>query len=172
MTPAQFISTYENSVIEACAGTKLFPSVKMAQLGLETGWGKSVKGNNLTGIKAYGNWLGKVISFSTREEVNGIDQYFKGTNEVYPSITAVPAGVDYQTLFRYYETAADSIRDHSKFLLTNTRYTKAGVFNATTPEAQAIALENAHYATDSDYSEKLIRIIKTNNLKRLDVKKK
>jgi flagellum-specific peptidoglycan hydrolase FlgJ len=170
MSPSEFISTYENSVVQACAGTSLFPSVKMAQLALETGWGKSVKGNNMTGIKASKSWTGKVISFTTREVLNGVSQYFTGTNKVYPSKSVVPANVNQQTLFRYYETPADSIRDHSKFLTENTRY--RAVFEAATPQAQCDALQSAGYATDPNYAHILKLMIKTYNLERLDQKKK
>ncbi len=157
MTPSQFISTYENAVIEACAGSSIFPSVKMAQAALETGWGKSVVGNNMFGIKASGAhspyWKGSAVSSNTREVVDGISG-------------------QYDLKFRFYTTLADSIRDHSYFLQQNSRYSKAGVFSATTPEAQAAALQAAGYATDPNYAQSLVSIIKSHNLKRLDVKKK
>lgn len=172
MTPQEFIKKYEIAVIDACIGTSIFPSVKMAQLAIETGWGKSVKGNNMTGIKANKSWTGKVISFSTREVLNGVSQYFQGTNKTYSSKAAVPADVEPQTLFRYYESVSDSIRDHSKFLYDNERYANAGVFSSETPEQQAQALQNAKYATDPTYAKKLISIINNYNLKRLDQKKK
>ena len=41
MTPKDFISKYAADVVEACRGTKLFPSVKLAQMAIETGWGKA-----------------------------------------------------------------------------------------------------------------------------------
>lgn len=172
MTPKEFISKFSIAVLAAVSGTQLFPSVKMAQLALETGWGKSVKGNNMTGVKATASWKGKVISFTTREVINGVSQYFTGTNQVYSSYSSVPANVSKQTLFRYYDSASDSIKDHSNFLYQNTRYANAGVFTATTPEAQAKALQAAGYATDPGYAEKLISIINQYNLKELDQKKK
>jgi flagellum-specific peptidoglycan hydrolase FlgJ len=172
MTPSEFISKYSIAVVQAVIGTKLFPSVKRAQLALETGWGKSVKGNNMTGIKASSGWTGKVISFTTREVIGGVSKYFTGTNQVYNSMSAVPANADKQTLFRYYDSTTDSIKDHSLFLQQNARYANAGVFSATTPQAQADALQKAGYATDPNYAKTLKLLIKTYDLERLDQKKK
>lgn len=156
-TPAQFIAKYENAVIEACAGSKIFPSVKMAQAALETGWGKSVPNNNLFGIKAAGNytpyWKGESGISNTREVINGIS-------------------AQYNLAFRSYATLADSIRDHTYFLQNNARYTKNGVFAATTPQEQCQALQKAGYATDPNYARILTLLIKTYNLERLDQKKK
>lgn len=151
-----FIAKYENAVILACAGSGIYPSVKMAQAALETGWGASVKGNNMFGIKGLGNkspyWKGAVVNTSTREVINGVSG-------------------QYNLNFRAYETVADSIRDHTYFLQQNSRYAAAGVFTAKTPEEQCKALQRAGYATDPNYANSLIAIINSNNLKRLDVKK-
>jgi len=157
MKPEDFINKYEHSVIEACAGTSIFPSVKMAQAALETGWGKSVPSNNLFGIKASGQpspyWNGDSQISNTREVIDGISG-------------------QYNLAFRSYATVADSIRDHTYFLQTNKRYTNNGVFAAETPEAQCRALQSAGYATDPNYASTLISVIVKYDLKRLDQKKK
>lgn len=156
MTPTQFISTYQNPVINACIGTRIFPSVKMAQMALETGWGKSIAANNAFGIKAKGAkgpyWNGDVYNAQTKEVING------------KTISIVDG-------FRAYKNVADSIKDHTWFLEQNTRYTAGGVFSATTPEAQAQALQKSGYATDPGYASKLISIINQYGLKKLDEKK-
>jgi lysozyme len=157
MTPSEFIAKYEKSVIEACAGSSIFPSVKMAQAALETGWGKSIPNNNLFGIKASGKvtpyWTGESGISRTREVIDGISG-------------------SYNLAFRSYASLADSIRDHTYFLQTNPRYSKNGVFAATTPEDQCRALKAAGYATDPNYANSLISVINSHNLKRLDQKKK
>ena len=61
--------------------------------------------------------------------------------------------------FRVYSSPFASFRDHVKFLQTNPRYTKAGVFKATTPQDQFKALQAAGYATDPSYSDKLITLL-------------
>jgi len=154
---AAFIAKYENAIIEACAGSKIFPSVKMAQACLETGNGDHIFYNNMFGIKATGKtspfWSGKSQTGTTHETINGSD------------------GI-YNLAFRQYNTMTDSIRDHTYLLQTVNTYTTHGVFTATTPEAQCRALQAAGYATDPNYATTLISIINSNNLKRLDQKKK
>jgi len=155
--PATFIATYRAPIIRSTIGTGIFPSVKMAQAALETGWGKSSIGNNLFGIKARGNhspyWKGHAITADTTEYIQG------------------EAGI-YKEGFRVYNSIEDSIRDHTHFLQTNPRYKANNVFAAETPEAQAMALQTAGYATDPNYATKLINIINQHNLKELDEKKK
>lgn len=155
--PADFFRQYGPAVIEATAGTNIFPSVKAAQMALETGYGRSKVGNNMFGIKATGAhspyWKGALVSAETTE------------------VTAGQAA-RLQQPFRQYASVADSIRDHSYFLLANPRYRKAGVFSAKTPADQARALQAAGYATDPGYADKLISIINRYGLTSLDEKKK
>jgi lysozyme len=157
MTPAEFVNTYGNAVINATLDNTLFPSVKLAQMALESSWGSKGIGNNMFGIKASGQlspyWNGSAINQATHEVFNG-------------------ATVSVSDYFRNYSSVEDSIKDHSYFLQTNPRYTEAGVFSAATPEAQAKALQAAKYATDPEYSAKLIQIINKYNFKALDEKKK
>ena len=154
--PADFFRQYGPAIVEACQGTAIFPSVKAAQMALETGYGKSKVGNNMFGIKAQGAtspyWKGKTISANTTEVIQG------------------KAGT-FNLAFRDYNSVADSIRDHSYFLLQNPRYRKAGVFSAKTPQDQTRALQAAGYATDPGYSDKLIQIIARYGLESLDKKK-
>lgn len=150
-----FINTYKNAIINACIGTPLFPSVKMAQCILETGWGKSIVGNNLFGIKGRGSrtpyWDGSIIYADTKENINGTT----GT---------------YNEPFRNYKSQEDSVRDHSYLLITLSRY--RDVRQAKSAEEQANALQKNGYATDPNYASKLINLINKYNLKTLDEKKK
>ena len=41
------------------------------QSAMETGWGKSVKGNSYFGIKAGKSWTGDTVTFVTHEVVGG-----------------------------------------------------------------------------------------------------
>jgi flagellum-specific peptidoglycan hydrolase FlgJ len=155
MTPTDFIGRYQNPVIIASMATGLFPSVTMAQAALETGWGASVVGNNMFGIKASGAtspyWKGNSVNSNTKEVIDGQT----GT---------------YNLAFRQYADVSDSIKDHTYFLKQNGRY--AGVFSATTPEDQCRALQAAGYATDPTYANKLIQVITKYGLKDLDKKKR
>jgi len=151
-----FINKYSGAVITACDGTGIFPSVKMAQMILETGWGKSKVGNNMFGIKAAGKkspyWNGAAIKADTTEFIQGES----GT---------------YNMAFRKYDSIESSIKDHTNFLQQNSRYASAGVFTAKTPQEQAQALQSAGYATAPNYAASLISVIKSYNLENLDKKK-
>ena len=155
--PGDFFQQYGNAIVKACLNTPIFPSVKAAQMALETGYGKSKVGNNMFGIKAAGAytpyWKGDKTNAKTTEVIQG------------------QAG-SYNLDFRAYKSTADSIADHNIFLLENPRYRKAGVFSAKTPQDQARALQAAGYATDPGYAEKLIGLINRYNLESLDKKKK
>lgn len=157
MTPREFLQKFGDTFVIACQGSGLFPSVKLAQAALESGWGKYTAGNNMFGIKASGDhspyWHGDYVSSRTSEYVNG----------AYTGITGK---------FRKYATIGDSIKDHTYFLEQNKRYANAGVFSAQTPEEQARALQRAGYATDPSYAGKLISIINQYNLREYDKKKR
>ena len=143
----EFIAKHKDGVIKASYGTGIFPSVKMAQMILESGWGESANArlaNNYFGIKKGVGWTGETITLSTPNDA-------KKTNE-----------------FRKYKTSADSVADHTSFLQKNKRYENAGVFKAKTPEEQIQSIAKAGYAEAGDYVPKVLSVIKSNNLKQLD----
>ena len=149
------VQAFINAVYEgANAGYhqyNLFASLTIAQGGLETGWNTSPAGNNLFGIKADSSWTGKTFTSETYED--------DGSGNL----------VQVTATFRAYDSISDSVLDRCKFLKENQRYTDAGVFTASTPEAQAQALKDAGYATDSNYVSKLTGIINNFNLKVYDI---
>ena len=142
-----FINKHKKDVIEATYGTNIFPSVKMAQMILESGWGEDAPvklANNYFGIKKGVGWNGETIELKTSKDAKKVN------------------------VFRKYPNALDSIKDHSDFLLKNKRYENAGVFKAKTPEEQIQAISKAGYAEDKNYPKTLISIINSNNLKAID----
>jgi flagellum-specific peptidoglycan hydrolase FlgJ len=146
-----FIAKYKDAVIAASDKTGLFPSVTMAQMILESTWGKGItatKANNFFGVKADSSWKGKKLLFNT------------------------PGDAVKQNYFRVYDNPKDSIVDHNQFLLQNSRYSKAGVLTSASPEAQATALAKAGYAESKNYAKTLITLINAYNLKELDNKSK
>jgi flagellum-specific peptidoglycan hydrolase FlgJ len=151
MTRKEYINLIARSAQKATQGTKLLPSVLIAQACLESGNGNSSLSkkpyNNHFGIKASNNWKGKKASFRTREVINGISVYINA-------------------YFRVYDTITESLKDRNNLLLNATRYKI--VLAAKTPEEQAKALQTAGYATDPNYSKVLIDIINTNDLKKFD----
>lgn len=169
----KFIDDFSTAVIETTKGTGIFPSVKMAQMALETGWGRSYirEANNAFGIKSGTAWKGRVISASTREVINGKSVQVQGTGKIYKNRdAALNDGASSSSLFRVYDSLKDSIEDHTRFLIKIPRYRDA--VHADTPEEQAQELQKAGYATGTNYANTLISIINKHNLKNLDLKKK
>lgn len=153
-----FINKHSEAVIKSVEGTGLFPSLKMAQMIIESsgkdaagkfGIGKGLavrKANNYFGIKADKSWKGKSVALSTPKDGKPVN------------------------LFRVYSTVLDSLKDHSLFLLKNPRYKTNGVFNATTPQAQAQALQKSGYSESATYGAALIGLVKAYGLDKLDSK--
>lgn len=157
MTREEYIEQFKHVVIDSVAGTGLFPSVTMAQAILESSNKYGQPGastlakeyNNHFGVKADRSWKGKKVNLQTREVFNN---------------NSVMIG----DFFRVYDHAAASFKDRNAFLLKNPTYTRAGVFLAQTPEAQADALQRAGYATDPKYASLIKALIKMYKLKELD----
>lgn len=131
-------------------GSHIFPSVRIAQSGLETGW-KVPSWNNLGGYKV---GSGKPNDFWKGAVVN------KGTWEVYDG-----KRVDITAAFRAYDTIEDFYRDQD-LLFAKSRYDR--VRAAQTPEEQAEMLYACGYATDPQYASKIKNIISTYGLKKYD----
>lgn len=130
---------------------KIFPSVTLAQAMLESAEGTSEltkQANNLFGIKAF-NWSGKTVSMPTRENYNGKNVVIMGK-------------------FRAYNNWGESIEDHGNFLVSNSIYSRHGVFSASSYAAQAKALQSSGYATDPNYANELIGLIQEYNLNQYD----
>lgn len=150
MTKKEFIDLVAPAAQQACKGTSIFPSVTIAQAILETGWGAHSVGNNLYGIKATGvstaHWNGEYVEAKTIEYIGGRKRTINAK-------------------FRKYSSVVNSIKDHNS-LLQLPRYKR--VRDSKTPEEQCRMLKVCGYATDPSYSDKLISIIRTNNLKQYD----
>lgn len=144
MTKEEFIKKYYNFASSAAAGSGLSPLLILSQAFLESGAGESIltkKYNNFFGIKADKSWQGKKVKLKTREQKPTGENYFIDAD------------------FRVYNNPADSFKDHIKFLKTNPRYTKAGLFTYPNNFAkQADTLQKAGYATDINYSKLLTQL--------------
>lgn len=112
------------------AKTGIDPRVVMSQAALETGYGKSAPNYNYFGIKGQG------AGQKTLEYVNG-------------KMTPVEAD------FRAYKNPEESFSDYGNVLMGQ-RY--ADVRGAKGLEAQIAALGKSGYATDPNYSAKLLQI--------------
>ena len=117
---------------------KILPSVIIAQAALESGWNLTAK--TLFGIKGDG------VSLVTTEYIDGVKRIVTDSFVVYKDIAEAVEG--------YFN------------LLDSERYTN--VRNADTYSEQSLELYNCGYATDPNYSEKILNIIEINRLYEVD----
>ena len=131
--------------------SNVLPSLTIAQGILESGWGESelaVKANNLFGIKADARWSGKVYNTETKE-------YYDSSN----TPTTITAN------FRSYDSWEGGVKDHSEFLKAD-RYSK--VLSAKNYQEACTEIYKAGYATDPNYTSKLIKLIEDYSLHKYD----
>jgi len=147
-----FVKRMMPHALIASSETGLPAHQMIGQAALESGWGRreilmpdGSNSFNLFGIKAGDNWSGKVAAVKTTEYHNGVAS--KPTEK-----------------FRAYDSYADSFRDYAKLLSDNPRYAKV-LEQGDTAQGFARALQNAGYATDPKYAQKLTQVIgKVNTL--------
>lgn len=149
-----FIDEIAKDSVAIARDAGLYPSVLMAQAGLESGWGGSglsVTHHNLFGIK--GSFKGATANLETWEEV---DQ---------TKIT-IRAG------FRSYPSKKESILDYAQLLkngLTHSpNFYKGTWISETSSYKDVTSFLQGRYATDSQYANKLNRIIERLELDRFD----
>lgn len=133
-------------------GNPLFSSVVIAQAICESAWGQStimMKANAVFGIKAGGNWKGKVYNAKTKECYDGT---------TYTNITAN---------FRAYNSLEESVSDYFDLITKSERYRKSML--AETPLECITAIKNGGYATSPTYINTIMSIINSSNLTKYDV---
>ena len=144
-TSQAFVNRVWPHAVEASRSTGIPPQFLVAHAALESGWGKSeVRGAdgsnsfNLFGIKAGKNWSGATVDAKTTEYVDGQPQQ---------SVER----------FRAYGSYEESFRDYAGLLRNNPRY--SGVIGSQDGTEFARRVQQAGYATDPMYADKLSRII-------------
>ena len=164
MTTAQFIATMGPIAKEDYHRSGVLASVTMAQAILESGWGKSTlaqSANNMFGMKTNlsGNtWAGSAwdgvscVNILTGEEYNG-------------------KKVTIQASFRKYNSVAQSVADHSAYLVnakngSANRY--AGLTDTKSYSEQLTIIKKGGYATSSNYVSQLSNLIVKYNLTQFD----
>lgn len=148
MPPTSFIAMLLAAAQDCQRATGIPASFTIAQAALESSWGKRVLGNNLFGIKGDRAWKGKTVDVPTHEVIKGKRVFM----------------VD---KFRAYESWAECLADRARFLKANPRY--AACFRETTGEGWAHAVAAAGYATDPDYANKLIAVMRGRKMAQYDV---
>ncbi|MGF1758331.1 flagellar assembly peptidoglycan hydrolase FlgJ [Photobacterium sagamiensis] len=146
-TPQDFVTKMRPYAEKAARAIGTDPSVLIAQAALETGWGKKViknaagSSNNLFNIKADPRWSGNKMATKTLEFHQGI-------------------AVQEKAAFRSYDNYQDSFNDYVRFLNDNPRYSKA-LEQPAEPTHFIRNLHQAGYATDPNYSDKVINVMNT-----------
>ena len=152
-TPLQqdFVRELTPHAVQASRETGVPVQLMLGQAALESGWGRREirmpdggSSYNLFGIKASGNWDGKVAEVMTTEYHDG-----------------VPA--KQVEKFRAYDSYAEAFRDYANLLRSNPRYAQVVQEGQGSAEA-AHALQRAGYATDPNYADKLVKVMSRINV--------
>lgn len=141
----EFVNRVWPHAVEASRSTGIPPQFLVAHAALESGWGKSeirradgAGSYNLFGVKAGRSWAGNTVEAKTTEYVDGQSQQ---------SIER----------FRAYGSYEESFRDYASLLRNNPRF--GAVIGSQNGTEFARRLQQAGYATDPMYADKLARII-------------
>jgi len=142
----QFVAILGPIVNSAVDEKGLPAKAVLAQAALETGWGKSIiqhkdgsSSYNLFGIKADSRWQGETVATNTLEYEDGI-------------------AVKKQQVFRSYGSYEESVKDYMDFIKSGPRYQTA-LTKENDPSAYVRELQQAGYATDPEYANKIIRVM-------------
>lgn len=145
LSSQEFVNRVWPHAVEASRSTGIPPQFLVGHSALESGWGRNeirradgTSSFNLFGIKAGKNWAGASVEATTTEYVNGQAQQVVER-------------------FRAYSSYEESFRDYASLLRNNSRY--SGVIGSQDGTEFAKRLQQAGYATDPMYAEKLSRII-------------
>ena len=147
----EFVNQIWPHAVEASKSLGVPAHFLVAHSALESGWGKSAirlpdgrPTYNLFGVKAGKHWTGSSVEVPTTEYVNG---EARSTREK----------------FRVYGSYAEAFRDYSGLLRNTPRFSE--VLGQRDGMQFARALQQAGYATDPMYADKLGRIINGNTLR-------
>lgn len=142
----EFVRRMAPHALKASQETGVPAPLVMGQAALESGWGRreillsdGSNSFNLFGIKAGGNWNGKVAEVVTTEYQNGI-----ASKQV--------------AKFRAYSSYSEAFSDYVHLLKENPRYAQVLQPGQKSPEI-ALALQRAGYATDPNYADKLVKVM-------------
>lgn len=149
-SPDEFIKNLWSSAKTAAKLIGVDPKLLLAQAALETNWGKKIlpqgKENssyNLFNIKADNSWNKQITTADTLEQKEGVLSKEKAK-------------------FRSYDSFMDSFADYVHFLKNNNRYSEA-LNKATNPQQFIHALQNAGFATDTNYADKILKIFSSHS---------
>ncbi|MEY2683100.1 MAG: hypothetical protein RJA09_244 [Pseudomonadota bacterium] len=147
-TQAAFVSKHAQAATAVAQESGIPAAFMIGQAAHETGWGRSQIRNpdgsesfNLFGIKAGANWKGPVTEITTTEYVDGQARKVSAK-------------------FRAYSSYQESFRDYARLIGNSPRYAKV-MDNLQSAQSFAAGLQDAGYATDPRYADKLSKTINT-----------
>ena len=145
-SPEEFVQAVWDDAVAAADELGLDPAVLVAQSALETGWGKKViqaadgsSSFNLFGIKVGNGWRGDSSIVNTMEFRDGLAALEKAA-------------------FRVYDSLSSAFKDYVSFLKNNPRY-QGALEKVSDSKAFLTELQQAGYATDPKYAEKILGIL-------------
>lgn len=147
-SPEEFVRQLLPAAEKVAKRIGLSPVALLAQAALETGWGSKMmkntdgsSGNNLFGIKAGRRWQGASTQANSLEYEQG-------------------RPVMRNSAFRSYNSFVQSMEDYAAVIGNDERYSKARAV-AHDPDAYFEELQQAGYATDPQYANKLKQVIRS-----------
>lgn len=149
MTREEFLAKASAAARQASVQSGLPSGITVAQAALESRWGASElsrRANNYFGIKAHGKHAS--LELPTTEVHGGVMQKTSAK-------------------FASYESMEDCFADRDRLILTSAYYAEARAC-AADPVKFAVALAK-HWATDPNYSEKLLAVYRSKKLYELDL---
>ncbi|MCI3207021.1 MULTISPECIES: flagellar assembly peptidoglycan hydrolase FlgJ [Pandoraea] len=143
----EFVDRMASAAQNASANSGIPARFMLSQAALESGWGKreirradGSTSHNVFGIKAGKNWNGPTVEVATTEYVNG-----------------QPRKV--MAKFRAYGSYDEAFADYANLISNNPRYSSV-VASANDAASFANNLQRAGYATDPQYANKLMKVMK------------
>lgn len=141
-----FVDRMTPHALQASRATGVPAQLMLGQAALESGWGRreirmadGSNSHNLFGIKASAGWSGKTAEVMTTEYKNGVAH--KQVEK-----------------FRAYSSYAEAFRDYADLMSGNSRYA-AVMQQDGNITGMAQAVQDAGYATDPQYADKLARVM-------------
>ncbi|WP_119393909.1 flagellar assembly peptidoglycan hydrolase FlgJ [Salinibius halmophilus] len=150
---ANFVNKIRAGAEQAAEKLGIDPKYLIAQAALETGWGQKVirdsagnNSHNLFGIKAHRDWQGNSAETMTHEYRDGVR-------------------LDMKDLFRAYNSYDESLNDYVDFVNGHPRYQPAiAQAQAGNSRGYVEGLQQAGYATDPNYAQKIISLAESSRL--------
>ncbi len=153
-SPEHFVALLKPHAEKAAKELNINPEVLIAQVALETGWGKHVihhkngeNSFNLFNIKAGRSWQGEKVNVSTLEYQGGVAAIEKAD-------------------FRKYNDYSESFSDYVRLMKNSPRYQEV-LQTGKDSAAYAEALQSAGYATDPAYASKIKQLLNSDVIRDL-----